>query len=104
ERVRDTPVEDGQSDRARRRRTVPRVPVLELAGSGGEGVVDVLPAQHGGQWRIAGAEALPAGDDVRLDRHLLVAEPAADPTHPGDDLVEDDEEPVPPAPLREPLP
>src|SRR5205823_8446393 len=95
---------DREPDRARERRAVPRVPVLELARTVRERVVHVLPADHRSERRIAGAEPLAAADDVRHERQLLVREPAAGPPHAGHDLVEADEEAVLLPPLLEPAP
>src|SRR5205823_5831190 len=83
-----------EPDRARERRAVPRVPVLELARAVRERVVDVLRADHRGQRRITRAEPLATADDVRHERQLLVREPAPGPPHAGHDLVEADEEAV----------
>ena len=54
--------------------------------------------------RVAGAEALAAGDDVGLDRQLVGGKPTAGASHPGHDLVEHDQEAVLRATLRKPLP
>src|SRR5207237_9406673 len=81
-------VEHREPDRARQRRAVPRVAVLELPRAGRERVVHVLPAEHGGEREVAGAKSLSGGDDVGLDRQLLVREPATGPAHAGDDLAD----------------
>ena len=53
---------------------------------------------------MAGAEPLAHGDDVRLDRELLVGEPGADPAHARDHLVEADQKAVLLAPLGQAMP
>src|SRR5690606_38954438 len=57
-----------------------------------------------GDREVAGAEPLADGDDVRLERKLLVGEPAARSAHAGHDLIEADEEPVLAASLVEAAP
>ena len=97
-------VEHREPDRARKRRAVPGVPVLELARPVRERLVDVLRTEHRGERRVARAEPLAAGHDVGLDRQLLVREPAAGAADAGDDLVEADEESVALAALGESVP
>ncbi len=64
----------------------------------------MLAAEHAGERRVAGAEALPEGDDVGLERQLVGGEPRSRPAGAGDDLVEADEEAVALAALGEPFP
>ena len=58
-------VEDGEADRARERRAVPRVAEGEAARALGERLVDVLADEHRADRRVAGAEPLRGRDDVR---------------------------------------
>src|SRR5205823_8644040 len=85
-------------------RAVPRVAEVEVARAAIDRVVHMLFAQHRADRRVARAQALAERDDVRLDRQLLVGEPAPGPAHPGHDLVEADEEAVLLAALSQPTP
>ena len=67
ELVVDHVVENGEADRARKRRTVSGVPQIEGFRAAGESLVHVLAAQRCRQRGITGTKALPRGDDVRLD-------------------------------------
>ena len=97
-------VDDGEADSARERRAVPRVPEGELPRTVRDRVVHVLLAEHRADRRIAGAEPLCRGDQVRHERRLVRREPLARPADARDDLVEADEETVPASPLFEALP
>ena len=77
---------------------------VEEARAPFHGVVDVLLAQHRADRGIAGAQAFADRHDVRLDRQLLICEPASDAAHAGDHLVEADQKPVLLAALMEPEP
>ena len=64
----DEQLEDRETDGRGERGAVPGVSEVELTRAGIDGVVHVLPAEHGGERRVAGAEPLPDRDDVGLDR------------------------------------
>jgi hypothetical protein len=74
----DHQVEDRETDRGRQRGAVPRVSEVELPRPLIDGVEDVLPAEHGAERRVAGAEPLADRDDVGLDRELVGREPGPD--------------------------
>ncbi len=94
----------GESDRARQRGAVPRVPQREPPGPAGDGVVHLLVAQDRADRRVPRAEALRRRDDVRPARGRVPGEPVPGAADAGDDLVEADQEPVAVAPLGQALP
>src|SRR5207302_3557681 len=93
-----------QADRARKWGAVPGMADGELARPGCECLVHVVRAENRTDRRVAGAESLGRGDDVRHQRQLLGGEPVARPAYPGDHLVVADEKTVTVAALRQAAP
>ena len=97
-------IENRKPHRAGQRRSIPRVAEIELRGTFGQRVVNVLAAEDGRQRRVTGAKTFADGHDVWLERDLVRGEPAADAAHAGHDLVEAHDEAVLLAALGEPVP
>ncbi len=97
-------VDHGQPHGTRERRAVPGVAEREAPRSLGNGLVDVVPAQHGADGRIACAESLRDGDHIGNEWEIVGGEPVSTAAHARDDLVEADQETVPLPPFSESFP
>ena len=74
-----------------------------LFGSAGEGVADAAVGDAAAEGEVSAGDAFGEGDDVGLGVDDLGAEPLAETSEAGDDLVEDEDDAVAVADLAEPL-